>query len=87
VEALRTVAHSKSATVAQIAIVWVPSRGTDIVPLVGARLRDRLAEALGSLSQAWTPGDLACIEQAVPMDAVAGERYAEPLMATLDSER
>ena len=87
VEALRTVADSKGATVAQIAIAWVLSRGTDIVPLVGARRRDRLAEALGSLSQALTPGDLARIEQAVPMDAVAGERYAEPLMATLDSER
>ena len=50
VEALRAVADAKGATVAQLAIAWVLSRGPDIVPLVGARRRDRLAEALGALS-------------------------------------
>ena len=49
VEALRAIADAKDATVAQVAIAWVLSRGEDIVPLVGARRRDRLAEALGAL--------------------------------------
>jgi aryl-alcohol dehydrogenase-like predicted oxidoreductase/AcrR family transcriptional regulator len=40
VEALRSVAESKGAKVAQLAIAWVLSRGEDIVPLVGARRRD-----------------------------------------------
>ena len=52
VDALRAVADAKSATVAQVAIAWVLSRGEDIVPLVGARRRDRLAEALGALELA-----------------------------------
>lgn len=87
VEALRAVATAKEATVAQIAIGWALSRGDDIVPLVGARRRDRLAEALGALELNLTADDLAQIERAVPPDAVAGERYPSAQMAVLDSER
>lgn len=87
VEALRTLAEEKRATAAQVAIAWVLSRGADIVPLVGARRRERLHEALGALQLELTPGDLSEIERAVPQDAVAGERYMAPQMAGLDSER
>jgi len=69
VEALRAVADAKGATVAQLAIGWVLSRGEDIVPLVGARRRDRLAEALGALEIDLTVEDLAAIERAVPPGA------------------
>jgi aryl-alcohol dehydrogenase-like predicted oxidoreductase len=87
VEALRQIADARGATVAQIAIAWVASRGTDIVPLVGARRRDRLAEALGALEVGLASDDLAAIEAAVPSDAVAGTRYDARQMSTLDSER
>jgi aryl-alcohol dehydrogenase-like predicted oxidoreductase len=86
-EALRGVAAARGATVAQIAIAWVLSRGADIVPLVGARRRDRLAESLGALDLRLTEADLAAIEAAVPPGAAAGERYAAAQMASLDSER
>ncbi len=87
VEALRAVAAGKGATVAQLAIAWVMARGPDIVPLVGARRRDSLAEALGSLAVSLTADDLARIEAAVPPGAAAGERYNAQGMAQLDSER
>jgi aryl-alcohol dehydrogenase-like predicted oxidoreductase len=87
VDELRRVAASAGATVAQVAIAWVLSRGVDVVPLVGARRRDRLAEALGALTLKLTDSDLEQIERAVPPGAAAGERYAPSLMATLDSER
>jgi aryl-alcohol dehydrogenase-like predicted oxidoreductase len=87
VEALRRVADRKGVTVAQIAIAWVAAQGEDIVPLVGARRRDRLAEALGALNVALTEDDLAEIERAVPKNAAAGERYAPAQMRMLDSER
>jgi aryl-alcohol dehydrogenase-like predicted oxidoreductase len=86
VEALRSVAEGKGVTVAQIAIAWVLSRGADIVPLVGARQRDRLAEAVGALDLRLGSEDLARIEQAVPADAAKGERYPAAAMAQLDSE-
>ena len=87
VDALRAVAERLGATVAQTAIAWVASRGEDIVPLVGARRRDRLAEALGALDLKLTPADLAAIEAAMPKDGAMGDRYAAAQMRTLDSER
>jgi pyridoxine 4-dehydrogenase len=87
VEALREVAESKGATVAQAAIAWVLSRGEDIVPLIGARRRDRLSEALGALDLVLTPRDLARLEEAAPPDAAAGDRYDARQMGMLDSER
>jgi aryl-alcohol dehydrogenase-like predicted oxidoreductase len=87
VEALRGVANHRRATVAQIAIGWVLSRGADIVPLVGARRRDRLAEALGALAITLTADDLGRIERTLPPGAAAGSRYPTPHMAQLDSER
>jgi aryl-alcohol dehydrogenase-like predicted oxidoreductase len=87
VDALRAIAEAKQASVAQIAIAWVLSRGEDIVPLIGARRRDRLQEALGALELELTADDLSRIEQAVPAGAAAGERYPDGQMAQLDSER
>ena len=72
---------------AQIAIAWVLSRGEDIVPLVGARRRDRLHEALGAIDLELGADDLARIEDALPAGAAAGARYADAAMAELDSER
>lgn len=87
VEALREVADARGATVARLAIAWMLSRGEDVVPLVGARRRDRLAEALGALELELTSDDLAAIERAVPRGAAVGDRYHAPQMASLDSER
>ncbi|HTI79770.1 MAG TPA: aldo/keto reductase [Acetobacteraceae bacterium] len=87
VEALRDIAERKQVSVAQLAIAWVAAQGEDIVPLVGARRRDRLQEALGSLDVSLSADDLATIEAAVPKGAAAGDRYAAAQMAHLDSER
>jgi aryl-alcohol dehydrogenase-like predicted oxidoreductase len=86
-EALRSAAHRVGLTPAQAAIAWVAAQGDDIVPLVGARKRERLAEALGALTAPLPTAAKAAIERAVPRDAAAGDRYGAPQMATLDSER
>jgi aryl-alcohol dehydrogenase-like predicted oxidoreductase len=87
VDTLSELAEEKGATAAQLAIAWVLSRGDEIVPLVGARRRERLAEALGALELELSADDLARIEQAVPAGGAAGERYQAQQMAILDSER
>jgi aryl-alcohol dehydrogenase-like predicted oxidoreductase len=87
VETLRNLAETKSVSVAQIAIAWVAAQGDDIVPLIGARRRDRLAEALGALDLRLTKDDLAAIERIVPKGAAAGDRYPKAQMGMLDSER
>jgi aryl-alcohol dehydrogenase-like predicted oxidoreductase len=87
VEQLRTAAEEMGASVEQVAIAWVLARGEDVVPLVGARRRDQLAEALSAVDVVLSLGQLARIEAAVPVGAVAGDRYAPAQMAGLDSER
>jgi aryl-alcohol dehydrogenase-like predicted oxidoreductase len=87
VDALRGVAEKKDVSVAQIAIAWVAAQGKDIVPLIGARRRDRLAEALAALDVTLDAADIAAIEQAVPKGSAAGDRYNAHQMASLDSER
>jgi len=87
VEALRRLAETRGVSVAQAAIAWVAAQGEDIVPLIGARRRDRLSEALGALDVRLTDEDKAAIEQAVPKGAAAGLRYPVAQMAMLDSER
>ena len=42
-----------------MAIAWVLSRGEDVVPLVGARTRERLAESLGAIELELSADDLA----------------------------
>jgi aryl-alcohol dehydrogenase-like predicted oxidoreductase len=87
VEALRAVAAEKNASVAQIAIAWALAKGKDIVPLVGARRRQRLTEALGAFDLKLNAEDVTRIERAVPLGAAAGDRYDKHGMASLDSER
>lgn len=86
-DALAKLAANHGCTTAQLAIAWVLHRGQDVIPLVGARRSDRLAEALGALDIRLTPDDCAAIEAAVPFAAVHGDRYDPHGMQLLDSER
>ena len=83
VGALRQVAEQTRLTPSQLAFAWVLSRGDDVVPLIGTKRRDRLAEALGALDATLTPDELALLERAVPAGAVAGTRYPAAAMAGL----
>ncbi len=84
--ALEEIAAARGVTTAQLAIAWVLSRGRDIIPLIGTKRRDRLAEALGALELTLSADELAALEAAVPSSAVAGDRYDSGGMASLDSE-
>ncbi|MEU2369495.1 aldo/keto reductase [Streptomyces pseudogriseolus] len=83
VEALRRVAEAQGCTVAQLVIAWVAAQGGTIVPLVGARTRERLAEALPALDVTLTEDDLAEIEKAVPQGSARGDRYPAAFMSGL----
>jgi len=87
VERLRALAAAKGCTVAQIAVAWVLAQGDDVIPLIGARRRERLSESLGALDVQLSADDMAQIEAAVPPGAAQGDRYVPAQMALLDSER
>jgi aryl-alcohol dehydrogenase-like predicted oxidoreductase len=86
VEALGKIARDKNVSTQALAFAWVKSRGDDVVPLIGARRRDQLKEALRAADLKLSADDLARIEQAVPSAAVAGARYMPAVLAHMDSE-
>lgn len=87
VERLAAIAAGKGITVAQLAIAWALSRGDDIVAVIGTTSPQRLAQAVQATGVELTSEDLAAIEDAIPADAPAGDRYPQAHMAMLDSER
>jgi aryl-alcohol dehydrogenase-like predicted oxidoreductase len=87
VERLRAIAHEIGVSVAQVAIAWVAAQGKDIIPLIGARRRDQLMEALGAADLQLTQVQLDALEEAIPIGAAAGARYPEALLVHMDSER
>ena len=87
VQALQKLAQQKGCTPTQLAIAWVLSKGSHIVPTVGARTRAQLAEMLGALDVALSGEEVTRLESAVPASAVAGTRYDAHQMRVLDSEK
>jgi aryl-alcohol dehydrogenase-like predicted oxidoreductase len=87
VERFRAQAQARKVTPTQLAFAWVLAKGKYIVPLVGARSRERLAEALGALDIALSAADVSEIEEAVPPEAVEGGIYAGFLQQIIQRER
>jgi aryl-alcohol dehydrogenase-like predicted oxidoreductase len=86
IDALARFARDKGVTASQLAIAWVLAKSSSVA-VVGARTRKQLTESLGALEVTLSASDIARIEDAVPASAVAGTRYQEAQMRTLDSER
>ena len=84
---LQELAREKGVTVAQIALGWILTKGSDIIPIPGARRREQLNESLECLKLSFSPDEIAAMERAVPEGSVAGDRYMAEQMAVLDSER
>jgi aryl-alcohol dehydrogenase-like predicted oxidoreductase len=84
---LQAIARQKGVSVAQLALGWILTKGSEIIPLVGARTRAQLTDAVETLRLSFSPSDIAALESAAPAESVAGERYAAEQMKALDSER
>src|ERR1700739_1379967 len=85
VERLPAIAAEVGASPAQVAIAWCRAQGADIVPLVGARRRERLTEALGALNVKLTEAHLAALAEAFPPGVAAGNRYPDAAVAHMGS--
>jgi aryl-alcohol dehydrogenase-like predicted oxidoreductase len=87
VAALAAMAAEKGVTQSQLAIAWVLAKGTDIVPVIGARTRAQLAETLAASDVVLSPGDVTRLEEICDASRVAGTRYDTAQMQMLDSEK
>ena len=81
---VKCVAEAKGCTPAQLALAWVLAQGEDIVPIPGTRRRRHLDDNIGALDVHLSKEDVERILATVPSDAVAGQRYAEQGMASVN---
>ena len=84
VDRLRAVAAEKGASPAQLALAWVLHQGADVVPIPGTKRQERLEENVNAALIDLSAEDLARIEEAVPADSVAGDRYGAAQMTMVD---
>lgn len=84
VDRLNEIAIRKGATVPQVAIAWVLSRGKDIVSVVGTKKRKYLRENLAAAGLEFTDAEIKMIEETIPRGAAAGERYPAFAMSSLN---
>jgi len=75
VELLKSIAKSKGATPAQIALAWLLAQKPWVVPIPGTTKLTRLEENLGAMRLELTAQDLREIELATSSVDVTGERY------------
>ncbi|CRK59821.1 Aldo-keto reductase [Alloactinosynnema sp. L-07] len=79
-EVLRALAADRGVTAGQLALAWVHSRGSDVVPIPGTKRRAYLAENLVAVDVELGESDIAALEAAVPV--AAGDRYFPESLAT-----
>jgi aryl-alcohol dehydrogenase-like predicted oxidoreductase len=82
VEVVRAVAHECGATPAQVALAWVLSRGTDVVPIPGTKRVRYLEENVRAFDVHLTDEQVARLEGLASM--TAGERYTPDMMALVE---
>jgi aryl-alcohol dehydrogenase-like predicted oxidoreductase len=84
VDAVTQIAAAKPCTPAQLALAWLLHQGNDIVPIPGTRRIERLDENAAAARVELTESDLDRIEQTLATTVVAGTRYPEANMGTVN---
>ena len=84
VRKVEEIAKEKRCNPAQLALAWVLSQGTDIVPIPGTKRRKYLEENVAASELELSQEDLARLDEVFPKDAAAGQRYPEHVMALVD---
>ena len=84
VEHLTALAAQKGVAPSQLALAWVLSRGTDIVPIPGTKRRRWLEENVQAEQISFSTDELAKIDAIAPRGVAAGERYPVQVMSSVD---
>ena len=74
---VRDLAEEKGCTPGQLALAWVLAQGEDVAPIPGTKRVRYVEENVAAADVELTEDDLRALEQAVPRDAVVGDRYAD----------
>ncbi len=79
---IRDIANSKECTPGQLALAWVLAQGDDVAPIPGTKRVKYLEENVGAADVSLSAEDLSDLAQAVPREAVVGDRYGD--MSSID---
>jgi aryl-alcohol dehydrogenase-like predicted oxidoreductase len=82
--AVQQLAARKGATPGQIALAWLLHKGDDIVPIPGTKRRSYLEENVASVTVDLSQSEMAQLDSALAPENVAGPRYSESMMSTVD---
>jgi aryl-alcohol dehydrogenase-like predicted oxidoreductase len=82
--AVHEVARKKGTTPGQIALAWLLHKGEDMAPIPGTKRRKYLEENIAAADIQLTGAEMAELDAALPPEKVAGPRYNERMMATVD---
>jgi aryl-alcohol dehydrogenase-like predicted oxidoreductase len=82
--AVHEIARRKGATPGQIALAWLLHKGKDLVPIPGTKRRKYLEENVAAGQVQLDSAEMAQLDAALPPEKVAGPRYTERMMATVD---
>jgi aryl-alcohol dehydrogenase-like predicted oxidoreductase len=83
VDRIRALADRKGCTPGQLALAWVLAQGDDVVPIPGTKRVQYLEENVAAADVTLTGEDLRALDEAVPREAVVGERYGD--MSSIDA--
>jgi aryl-alcohol dehydrogenase-like predicted oxidoreductase len=81
---IKELASQKKCTPGQLALAWVLAQGDDIVPIPGTKRIEYLEENLGALDVQLSAEELAHIDEIAPRNAIAGMRYPEAMMGSVN---
>jgi len=84
VRQVNRLAVEKGCKASQLALAWVMAQGDDIVPIPGTKHRKYLEENTEAAEINLSNQDLALLDEVFPMDAAAGQRYPEHMMAMVN---
>jgi aryl-alcohol dehydrogenase-like predicted oxidoreductase len=74
---IRQIAAEKDCTPGQLALAWVLAQGKDVVPIPGTKRRAYLVQNVEATEISLSADELAQIDEAAPLGAAAGDRYAD----------
>ena len=84
VKRLEELAQSRGATASQLALAWVLAQGDDLATIPGTKRRKYLEENVAAADLQLSPQEIEEIGDVVPPEEIAGERYSEATMKTID---
>ena len=84
VEKVEALAERKNCTTSQLALAWVMAKGEHIFPIPGTKRIKYLEENAGAVDVILTSEEMNEIEAIAPKGAVAGPRYPENMIRSLN---